>query len=130
MADVILRGVRLASGGGGELGDPADPAAELVFTNAHVSLEVIAGPPDDDGSRELEGFYLVATEAAADGAPAEDAVRVRIPALPETMRLLASSVLDYLDHHREKRADLSVASAEEIVHLNRAQRRRSTARRH
>lgn len=121
MADAILHNVRLSA----HEGEPGsgEAAAELVFSHAHLTLEVIAGEPDDHGARTIEGFYLVATEATAEGEEAPDAVRVRIPAETETLRLLCSSVLDYLDKHREGRPDLTLASAEDLVHLNRHQRR-------
>lgn len=122
MADVILHNVQLTA----HEGEPGsgEAAAELVFAHAHLTLEVIAGEPDAEGARTIEGFYLVATEATADGEEAPDAVRVRIPSETETLRLLCSSVLDYLDKHREGRPDLMLASAEDVVTLvNRHQRR-------
>jgi hypothetical protein len=121
VADAILHNVRVTSHDG-EPGS-GEVATELVFSHAHLTLEVIAGEPDADGARSIDGFYLVATEATAEGEEAPDAVRVRIPSETETLRLLCSSVLDYLDKHREGRPDLTLASAEEIVQLNRHQRR-------
>jgi hypothetical protein len=119
--DVYLRDFHLTPTGGD------DVPAELLFTNARVQLEVIAGEPDHEGGRSIEGFYLVATESTTDGEPAPDGIRVRIPAQPETMRLLASSVLDYLEQHQVRGSDLTIASAGEvaqIAHLSRADRRR------
>jgi hypothetical protein len=124
--DVLLRNVRLASNAGEE-GTGEEAPNELLLSNAHVQLEVIAGAPDDDGGRPLEGFYLVVTETTPEGEPAPDAMRVRIPAQPNMMRLLASSVLDYLEQNEAKGSDLTIASAGEVAQLgqlNRAERRR------
>jgi hypothetical protein len=119
--DVILHNVTLSA----HEGEPGagEPAGEIALTHAHLTLEVIAGEPDEHGARTIEGFYLVATEATAEGEEAPDALRVRIPSGVETMRLMCSGVLDYLEQHREGRPDLTLASAEDLVTLNRHHRR-------
>lgn len=123
MADAILHNVKLAS-----LGNPTEgePAAELVFHKAHVQLEAISGEVGADGQADLEGFWLVVTEESLAGELEPDAIRVRIPMQPEPMRLLCSSVLDWLDKVRVPQGtNISVAGAPEVAYLNRSQRRRA-----
>lgn len=122
MADAILHGVKLAA-----LGDPieGEPAAELVFHKAHVQLEAISGDVGEDGQADLEGFWLIVTEETLAGELEPDAIRVRIPMQPEPMRLLCSSVLDWLDKVRVPEGHtVKVAGSHELTYLNRSDRRR------
>lgn len=120
--DLYLRGIHLTEQRPDD--ESGEAAAELLFTHAHVTIEVIAGEPDGDGGRSIEGFYLVGTEATPEGEPAPDAIRVRLPMDTAAARLLASSLLDYLEQHEVRGTDLTLATAEDVVHLGRAQRRR------
>lgn len=121
--EVIFRNLRMVASD-----DDDDAAGELVIHHAHLEAEAMIGPAGEDGMAELEGFWLRVTETGENGEPQENAPRIRFPIPPETMRLFASGMLDYLDKARGAESRVHVSGVGELHELNRASRRAKVRR--
>lgn len=106
----------------------------VIFTRSHVSIQPVVENVVDgelEGER-LVGFWLVALEADQENQEVPGGREARIPIDAAAMKLLCSSVLDYLDRLEQTEAaegpnttELIVAPASALGELGRAERRRA-----